>query len=96
MVQHIGSKFSLPKNIPLFAVAVGRSWGFQILHGHTHSIEGSEAEMHSLCHTLSPPPILPMPLSDSFFFPFLCLPMHRDFVDHLLRENPPEETEFCV
>lgn len=65
MVQHIGSKFSLPKNIPLLAVAVGRSWGFQILHGHTHRMGGSGAEMHSYVTFCPPPP--PSPHSPFLF-----------------------------
>ena len=77
MVQHIGSKFSLPKNIPLLAVAVGRSWGFQILHGHTHRMGGSGAEMHSYV-TLCPSPLLrlllPIPHSASFSSLSLSLP----------------------
>lgn len=87
MVQHIGSKFSRSKNIPLLAVAVGQSWGFQILHGHTHTMGGSGAEMHSYV-TLCPPPLdATLPVSSSS--PSLYLSMHWDFVDHLLLEKTP-------
>lgn len=73
MVQHIGSKFSLPKNIPLLAIAVGRSWGFQIFHGHTHRKEGSGAEMHSYV-TLPSSPYFYATLSVSFSLPLFISP----------------------
>lgn len=62
------------KNIPLLAIAVGRSWGFQILHGHTHRKGGSGAETHS-CVTLSCSSILPCHAL-RFFLLFLSLSLH--------------------
>lgn len=53
-----------------FAVAVGRSWGFQILHGHTHRMRGSGAEMHydvTLCCWPTPQPSMLRSCSSSLF-----------------------------
>lgn len=91
MVQHIGSNFSLPKNIPLLAVAVGRSWGFQILHSHMHRMGGSGAEMHSYV-TLYPPP-----RATRFFLLSPPLSLHAlGFCGSLTQGKPPEEKEFCI
>jgi len=76
----------LPKNIPVLAVAVGQNWGFQI-----HQDGRQQSWNALLCHTLlHPPPCF------SFFPASLYLAMHWDFVAHLLRENPREETGLCV
>lgn len=89
MVQHIGSKFSLPKNIPLLAVAVGRIWVFFFFFfsdpPRSHAQDGRQWSWNALlCHTLCPSPHLSLPppphatLSVSFFSPSLYLSMHWD------------------
>lgn len=85
MVQHIGSKFSLPKNIPLLAVAVGRIWGFFFFcffsdPPRSHAQDGRQWSWNALlCNTLCPSPHPPTPRSlFLFFYPSLYLSMHWD------------------
>lgn len=75
MVQHIGSKFSLPKNLPVLSVAVGRSRGFSD-PPRSHAQDGSQPSWNArLCHTLLHPP--PHPPQPNFLFlfsrPLICL-----------------------
>lgn len=62
MVQHIGSKFSLPKNIPLLALLWGEAEVFRSSTVTRTGCEAVELKCTPMSHSASPP-LLPMPHS---------------------------------
>lgn len=92
MVQHIVSKFSLPKNLPVLFVAVGRSRGFTDPL-RSHAQDGNQSSLNALlCHTLLHPHITQSTLSFSFYSLALLSLCAQEFCGSLLRERSHKGT----